>query len=518
MAKAPGRFLVAVSLVALLLSVFGSLPRVFAAPDLYAPVIPDQRSRVLAETQGKLSTYTLDVQFDPQGSTIGGQEQLTWVNRFDRPLKDVAFRLYPNASYYGEGGTTVDDVRVAGAAASGSLEVAKTVLRVPLGEAVAPGGSVTLSFRFRTVIPANSSGTFGIFNHDTVHDAWVLADWYPIVAGYEAGTGWRLDAPTPAGDPTFSDAALYDVSVTAPAGFTLVATGSESETAAVAGGTQTRFESGPAREFTLVADKDYRATSTTVDGTKITAYVIPGTGAEKGAKLALETAAKALHSYSARYGRYPYQQLNLVETDLSSSVLAVSWSELIFLDGPNLLASSLFTDADPSLLDFTIAHEVGHQWWGAMIGANSNDHTFMIEGLTNALATVYVEDTQGKAAARRQIEIQLADRYLSALDTVGDGVVDLPVTAPRAGPSNGVLQYGKAALGFLAIRQTIGDDAFFAALADYATRFSFRNATPDDLLAAFERATGMDLSDVWKLWFEKAVTTRSDVEALLAAL
>lgn len=491
---------------------------VVAAPDLYAAVIPALRDGVMAQTEGELSTYTLDVRFDPAASTIGGRERLTWVNRFDQPLNDVAFRLYPNAFYYGEGGTTIEDVRVAGEAATGSSEVGETVLRVPLTEAVPPGGSVNLSFRFRTVIPTNSDGTYGIFNHDTATGTWVLADWYPIVAGYETGTGWRLDEPTALGDPTFSDAALYDVSVDAPAGFSLVATGSAVETSTTVDGTETQFASGPAREFTLVADDDYQATSTTVDGTTITAYVNPNTGSDAGAALALETAARALHAYSARYGAYPYEELDLVETDLSSSVLAVSWTGVIFLEGPNLLANPSFVETDPARLDFTVAHEVGHQWWGALIGANSNDHTFMVEGLTNALATIYVEDTQGKDAARRQIRDELADRYLNALESAGDGIVDLPITTPRQGPSAGVLDYGKAALGFLAIREAIGDDAFFAALSDYAARFSYRNATPDDLRAAFERASGQDLTDFWHVWFNAAETTPADVEQVVAGV
>jgi peptidase M1-like protein len=487
-----------------------------AAPDLYAAVLPDLRDAIVAKTEGELSTYTLDVRLDPAASTIGGRERLTFVNRFDTALDDVEFRLYPNADYYGEGGTTVDDVRVAGAAATASLEVGETVLRVPLAEPVKPGGSVKLSFRFRTVIPTDSSGTFGILSHDTAHGTWVLADWYPIVAGYESGSGWYLAEPTSLGDPTFSDAALYDVTVTAPTGLTLVATGSAESHEASDGDGVTQFESGPVREFTLVADDDYRATSTTVDGTRITMYVNPDAGTAGGARLALATAASALHAYSVRYGRYPYEELDLVETDLSSSVLAVSWSGLIFLEGPDFLANAVFVSDDPTRLDFTVAHEVGHQWWGAMIGANSNDHTFMVEGLTNALATVYVEDTQGKDAARREIQMQLADRYLEALANTGDGVVDLPVGTVREGPQSGVLDYGKAALGFLAIRETVGDDAFFAGLADYAARFSYRNATPDDLRAAFERASGMDLSDLWRFWFNEAETTRAAVEQVLA--
>ncbi len=376
-----------------------------------------------------------------------------------------------------------------------------------------------MSFRFRTVIPRDSSGTYGIFSHESGYGTWILADWYPIVAGWEPETGWRLDEPTEIGDPTFSDAALYDVTVEAPAGFTVVATGSAVEDEDIGGNAVTRFVTGPVREFSLVADEDYEAMTAEVDGTTITMYVNPDSESEEGARLALATAESALRAFSARYGAYPYEELDLVETNLSSSVLAVSWSGVIFLEGPGFLANSRFVRADPTLLDFTVAHEVAHQWWGNLIGANSNDHTFMNEGLTNALSTVYVEDTQGRAAARRQVEIQLADRYLNALDSAGDGVVDVPITVEReGGPSSGTLDYGKAALGFLAIRQEIGDEAYFVALADYAARFAYQNATPDDLRSAFERASGGDLREIWHFWFNAAETTREDVERVVAGV
>jgi hypothetical protein len=487
-----------------------------AATDLYAGVLPDLRETVEARVEGELSAYELTVKLDPSTSTIGGRERVTFVNRFAEPLVDVAFRLYPNAFYYDEGGISVDDVRVAGKAATVVLESDETAMRVPLPEPLAPGASVNLSFRFRTVIPTDSDGTYGIFSHDTIHGTWVLADWYPIIAGWEAATGWRLDEPTAIGDPTFSDAALYDVTVTAPADLTVVATGTTTTAEKTGDQTVSQFVSGPAREFTLVADDDYTSIQGSENGTTVRVYVNPDTGTAAGAEKTLETAINALRAYSARYGAYPYGELDVVETNLAGA-LGVSWAGLIFLDGGDFLANSFFVNGDPSRLDFTVAHEVGHQWWGGSVGANSNDHSFLIEGLTNYLATVYVEDSQGESAARRLLAIQIAQPYLAALDASGDGVVDVPITAPAQGPSSGALQYGKAALGFLAIREEIGDTAFFAALADYADDFAFSVATPDDLLSEFEQASGKDLDDLWRFWFNEAATTRADVEQLLAA-
>src|SRR5688572_20227938 len=62
--------------------------------------------------------------------------------------------------------------------------------------------------------------------------------------------------------------------------------------------------------------------------------------------------------------------------------------------------------------------------------------------------------------------------------------------------------YLRGALGFAALRQEVGFRAFFAGLRDYATRFRFAVATPDDLRAAFERAARRDLTAFWRETFE----------------
>jgi aminopeptidase N len=54
-----------------------------------------------------------------------------------------------------------------------------------------------------------------------------------------------------------------------------------------------------------------------------------------------------------------------------------------------------------------------------------------------------------------------------------------------------------------------------AALAAYADAFRFGIAEPDDLLAAFEAASGQSLQELWSFWFDSATTTPADIEALV---
>ena len=41
---------------------------------------------------------------------------------------------------------------------------------------------------FTTTVPADSTGSYGIFTRDTRNGSWVLADWYPILAVWERET------------------------------------------------------------------------------------------------------------------------------------------------------------------------------------------------------------------------------------------------------------------------------------------------------------------------------------------
>lgn len=478
------------------------------------PVLPGSRTAVDAATRNRLSAYAIEATLDPDAGTIRGTETVRFRNDTGADLSEIAFRLYPNAAYYGNGDLAVSALRVDGRAAAPEYRADGTAMLAPLGAKLAPGAKATVTLDFTTTVPSDSTGSYGIFSHDTPSGTWVLADWYPIVAGWEAATGWNLDRPTDLGDPTVSDAAFYDVTLTAPAALAVVATGDETIAETRGGETRWRIAAGPVREFTLIADADMTAISAMTGDTRVSVYTNPGAADETAARLALRSAVDALSAYSVRLGLYPYDQLDLVATPILQA-LGVSWTGLIFLNDRGLLGNPALARDDPARFAFTVAHEVGHQWWGASVGSNSNASTFIVEGLTNALAVVALEDAQGLAVACAQLGEQIVGPYLSALARFGDGVVDVPATTPRDGPPRGALDYGKAALGFLAIRAEIGDPVFFAALRSYAADFAFRVSTPADLKSSLERAAGRDLTALWTSWFASATTTTADVRALL---
>src|SRR5918994_3770443 len=223
--------------------------------DPFADVVPE--ALVPAEhAADELSAIRMDVALDSALGTIGGEMSVTWRNPASEPLSDVWFRLFPNAFYYGEGGLQVADVTVDDAPVSLELALDDTALRVPLPIPIDPGKSVEIALTFTSTVPADSTGSYGIFSRDTGNGSWVLADWYPILAVWEEGAGWALPEATSFGDPTYAPSAFYDVQVRAPDDLEVVATGVLATETKANGAVTRHFVAGPARDFVLVADDD----------------------------------------------------------------------------------------------------------------------------------------------------------------------------------------------------------------------------------------------------------------------
>ena len=485
-------------------------------PSGFAAVIPTLRDDVAAAA-GPMSRYQIVAELDPATATISGLQRVEFVNETGTSQAEVWFRLFPNAAYYGPGALTVSTVRAA--PPGGRMEpvawntaVDGTALTVEPDAPVAAGDRIEIELAFVTVVPSDSSGSFGIFNRDTGGGTWVLADWYPGLAGWEPGAGWRLDPPTSFGDPTFAESALYDVTLTTPSDLRVVASGSQIGEGRTSGGETTRrYAAGPARDFTWVADADYVAERATVGDTVVTSYANPAAAASSAAALAVATAA--LTAYAERYGAYPFAELDLVQAPLAGA-LGVAWAGILFLDGAGLGGG--MANEDPDRLALVVAHEIGHLWWGGSVGANTNDHPFLTEGLTNYLATVYAEDTAGAAAGAIWRERFLAASYRAILAEGADAVADEPIREGQDPRIRGAVHYGKAALGFHAIRTEIGDAAFFGALSALATEYAYQIAEPEDLLAAFETTAGRNLDELWRFWFLGADATEQDIDRVLA--
>lgn len=481
------------------------------ASDRFADVVPDALPRAEAAASA-LSDIRLRVALDPAASTIGGEMQVIWRNPAREPLSEVWFRLFPNAGYYGEGNLAVDALTADGAPVAPEFALDETALRVPLPQAIAPGDSAEIGMTFTTTIPTDSTGSYGILTHDTRHGSWVLADWFPLLSVHEEGAGWALPPVTPFGDPTYAPSALYDVAIAAPAALAVIATGVPLAQETGDGITTRRFIAGPARDFVIVADDDLAPEGRDVAATEVTLWTAPDLDAAVR-RQTLAIAADALRNFGDWFGPYPARSVDLVQVD-PSGALGIAWSGLLFLDGPSLLET--YGEQDPERLAAIVAHEMSHLWWGILVGGDSNAHGYIQEGLATVSSLLYIQKAYGSVAAARQLDAWVTGPALRLLNA-GDAVVDIPAAEGQDEAVRANALYGKGSLGFLAIRQEIGPEAFNAALRDIASRYAWGEMTPDELRAAFERASGRGLAALWSRWFDEAAMTRAEIDSVVAA-
>jgi hypothetical protein len=137
-------------------------------------------------------------------------------------------------------------------------------------------------------------------------------------------------------------------------------------------------------------------------------------------------------------------------------------------------------------LEWTVAHVVAHQWWGAVVGNDAGREPILDESLSNWSALLYYRETHTEQETEIALEEQLRGVYKVYRTFGGD---DMEASHSSREYRNS-FQYAaivasKGALMFEALRKLLGDEKFFAALRDYYKANSLEVADLDDLRGAF---------------------------------
>jgi aminopeptidase N len=96
-----------------------------------------------------------------------------------------------------------------------------------------------------------------------------------------------------------------------------------------------------------------------------------------------------------------------------------------------------------------------------------------------------------------------ADSFFKAFRVVGwvedpSAASDEPIITPKSTGDNG---YGKPALGYLALKELLGDARYRKALHQYMDEWHGKHPSPWDYFNTFNRASGENLDWFWQRWF-----------------
>jgi aminopeptidase N len=221
------------------------------------------------------------------------------------------------------------------------------------------------------------------------------------------------------------------------------------------------------------------------------------------AKTQFAQAKGMLEAYQHYFGEYPFAKdgYKLIEAPYSGMEhqSAVTYGNL-FENG--YLGRDWTGVGISPRFDFIIIHESGHEWFGNSITAADPADMWIHEGWTTYLESLYVEYRWGKADA------------LKYLGGVKPKVHNLrPIVAERgvnADPTQD--QYFKGALMLNTLRSVIDDDPrWFALIHDFYQHFKYQNIMTEDVVAWFNRNTGMNLTPIFDQYLRHTAIPRLEL-------
>jgi hypothetical protein len=497
--------------------------------------------------------YKIHLKIDFDALSYSGSEQVRWINLTGKSTPTVYFHLYPNLRSSEAGGnpgvnaTAADEPRLevlqvldaAKALLSYSLDDQGTTLRVNLREPVAPDAAAELVIRFKGTVPEIDPEETGLATHvvkqvsaalrsereirrsrDTnfrCRGVMLLGAAYPVLVVHD-GDEWRRKIESTVGDFLFNDAADYEVTIETAAGVTAFAPGKELPSSS--GESQSKsFAASALRDFPVLAGRGLRVEHAQAAGVDISSVFL--SEHERVGKRVLAIAANAMQTFTSSFGELPFKTLTIAEAPLVAGLGSTEFS------GFNVIASAFYVDFDspgmrnlPALileqrpaveesLEWTVAHLVAHQWWGASVGNDPEREPVLDEALACWSALLYYRVAYGEGRAAEVLRDQVTGVYRIYRTFGGE---DMNANRP-AHEFRNTFQYAaivtaKGGLMFAELEHQLGTERFSSALRSYYRANLFEIAELDDLRGAIIAEAPIEQRRVVARTFSRWLSTR----------
>ncbi|MDE3253966.1 MAG: M1 family peptidase, partial [Bacteroidota bacterium] len=158
------------------------------------------------------------------------------------------------------------------------------------------------------------------------------------------------------------------------------------------------------------------------------------------------------------------------------------------------------TTPDTSFSKFVAEHEIAHTWFPFYMGINETRYGFMDEGWATTFEYLIGTADNGKEKATGLYKNFRINRWIHD----NNAEEDLPIITPGnalSGPGLGNNEYGKASIGYLAMKDYLGDEEFRKCLHAFMDRWHGKHPIPWDFFNTFNDVSGKNLNWFWNAWY-----------------
>ena len=134
------------------------------------------------------------------------------------------------------------------------------------------------------------------------------------------------------------------------------------------------------------------------------------------------------------------------------------------------------------------------------MGIDETRYGFMDEGWATTFEYLWGVEDMGKARGTKFFEQFRVNRWAHDNSAAGDLAIINPGDI-LGGGALGINEYGKAAIGYLAMRDLLGDETFKKCLQAYMARWHGKHPSPWDFFYTFDDVAGRTLDWFWSNWF-----------------
>ena len=487
------------------------------------------------------ANYDLKVNFNPASRELKGVVEVVYYNNSPDTLKQLWFKLYPNLYKKGVERKTKfnerdlnEGVSILSMQTDGrkldqqAMTIEGTNMQAAIA-ALAPGKNIKLKIEYKYDLNKGSHMRTGQVDEGSHF----VAYFFPRVAVYDDIDGWNKFPYT--GEVEFyNDFCNFKGEITVPKNFVVWATGdllnakqvlkkdiaerlakAEKEDAVVdviddkdlANKEVTadqayntwKFEAKNVTDFVFATSDHYlwKSTSLVVDPqtgrrTRVDAAFNP---IHKDYYEVIDFARKTVHAMSYTFPKWPYPYAH----------------ETIF-DGLDQMEYPMMVNDNPvekreDAITLTV-HEIFHTMFPFYMGTNETKYAWMDEGWA----------TIGEWLIGPMIDPTMVDEYGVAPTAMSSGSKDdvpiVTLSTELKGVGAFTNSYPKPGLGYLFVKDYLGDELFNKALHHYISQWQGKHPMPFDFFYSMNEGAGKNMDWFWKRWFfEEGVTDLGIVSA-----